>query len=284
MIFLTPFIWVVQTFSADIAGQTALAHFLFNVFNTLIFLVLLKPFERLIIKIVQGTEEEILFRTKYIKRNGYKKLKPKQKIESIKKEIAYSIENTIKIYQLAISSFYNPSNLTVMNIHKLETLNDYLDDETTECILELSKKRLGEKTARSTVTLIKVSNTIEQLGDLGTDFAQVFNRMHELGIPYREVDIERLTDIHNRLIELFRDIEKNIITTSEKRLANIKVKEEEIYNMIKEDFDTHVERLQKIDDYDGNIFVDAISVIELSVSKVRDIRKLLQKQIIENKS
>ncbi len=51
--------------------------------------------------------------------------------------------------------------------------------------------------------------------------------------------------------------------------------------MVKQDFDIHVERLQKEDDYDGNIFVDAISIIELTVSKVRDIRKLLQKQLAE---
>ena len=105
--------------------------------------------------------------------------------------------------------------------------------------------------------------------------------MHTLGIPYREVDIERLTDIHNRLIDLFRDIEKNILNTNEKKLALIKMKEEEIYNMVKQDFDTHVERLQKEDDYDGNIFVDAISIIELTVSKIRDIRKLLIKQLQE---
>jgi len=53
--------------------------------------------------------------------------------------------------------------------------------------------------------------------------------------------------------------------------------------MIEEDFDTHVERLQKHNEYNGNIFVDAISVIELSVSKVRDIRKLLQKQLVQKK-
>ena len=168
-----------------------------------------------------------------------------------------------------------------MNIHKLETLNDYLDDEITQSILDLSKLKLSKKSAHSTVTLIKVSNTIEQIGDLGMDFSEVFQRMHNLGIPYREVDIERLTDIHNRLIDLFKDIERNILSTTPKKLALIKVKEEEIYNMVKQDFDIHVERLQKEDDYDGNIFVDAISIIELTVSKVRDIRKLLQKQLTE---
>lgn len=282
MILLYPFISVLQSLSSDPAVQTALAHFLFNITTTLLFLGFLPQLEALVIKLVKGNEEEILFKTKYLKENEKKRIKVKQRILNINKEITYSIENTIKIYQLAISVFYHPTNLTTMNIHKLETLNDFLDDEITKNILELYKNKLSKKSAKSAVTLIKVSNSIEQLGDLGRDFSEVFERMHKLGIPYKDVDIERLTDIHNRLIHLFRDIEKNILTTSEKRLALIKVKEEDIYSMIKEDFDTHVERLQKEEKYDGHIFVDAISILELSVSKVRDIRKSLQKLLRES--
>ncbi len=103
--------------------------------------------------------------------------------------------------------------------------------------------------------------------------------MHKLGMSNKEINIEKLTDIHNRLIDLFRDIEKNIITSDERKLALIKVKEEEITALINEQFDIHVLRLQKDAKYDGTIFVDAISIIESSVYKVRSIRKLILKQI-----
>jgi len=243
----------------------------------MIFLSLTKPFEKLITTLVKGTEEEILFKTKYLKKddNG----KPRKRIRNIKMEIGYSVENTIKIYQKALSIFYNPSNLSLMEIHKLETLNDFLDEEITKSILQLTKTKLSPRDAHSTVTLIKISNTIEQLGDSATDFSEVFQRMHKLGMSQKEVNIENLTDIHNRLIDLFRDIEKNIIDTNERKLLAIKIKEEEITGMITDHFDAHVIRLQKDAQYDGNIFVDAISIIESSVYKVRSIRKLLLKQI-----
>jgi Na+/phosphate symporter len=259
------------------AQQTALAHLLFNVFNTALFLILLKPFEKLVTSLVKGQEEEILFRTKYIQKNGSRAFK--RRIKDIKNELVYSIENTIKIYQKAISTFYNPSKLTFMEIHKLETLNDFLDDEITEAIVSLSKFKLSEREAQKTVTLVKISNTIEQLGDLGNDFSKVFERMHKLGIQSKDVDIEKLTDIHNRLIELFRMVEKVIQGSTEEELQNIKVKEEEIYAQIREEFDVHVRRLQEDEEYNGSIFVDAVSIIELSVSKARDIRKLLLRQV-----
>jgi phosphate:Na+ symporter len=276
MFLLSPLTWIVESLASNPGVQTALAHLVFNILNSLIFLFLLKPFENLIITLIKGTEEEILFETKYLKKNGDKKLK--NKLRNIKKEIAYSIENTIKIYQSALSVYYNPSGTILMNIKKLETLNDFLDDEITNCILELSKLKLNSKYAQNTIILIKISNTIEQLGDLGQDFSEVFLRMHKLDISSVSVNIERLTDIHNRLIHLFRDIEKNIIDTTPQKLDRIKEKEEEIYILIRKEYKKHIYKLQNEEKYDGNIFVDAISIIESSVSKIRDIRKLLQQK------
>jgi len=277
MFLIKPFSWSMQYLSSDPGVQTALAHLIFNVIATLIFLTFSKPFEKLVIALVKGNEEEILFKTKYLK--GDEKGKPRKRINCIKLEITYSIENTIKLYQKAISLFYNPSNTTQMEISKFETLNDYLDDEITKAILQLTQVKLSPRDAHATVTLIKISNTIEQLGDLGNDLSQVFLRMHKLGMSNKEINIEKLTDIHNRLIDLFRDIEKNIITSDERKLALIKVKEEEITALINEQFDIHVLRLQKDAKYDGTIFVDAISIIESSVYKVRSIRKLILRQI-----
>lgn len=277
MVFLTPFVSFMQSIADGAAQQTALAHLFFNLFNTLLFLILLKPFEKLITMLVKGQEEEILFRTKYIQKDSNRNLK--NSIRDIKKELVYSIENTIKIYQKAISTFYNPNQVTLMEIHKLETLNDFLDDEITEAIIALSKFKLSKAEAQKTVTLVKVSNTIEQLGDLGKDFSRVFERMHNLGIESKDVDIEKLTDVHNRLIELFRMLEAVIQSPAEKELREIKVKEEEIYAQIREEFDVHVQKLQGDSKYDGSIFVDAVSIIELSVSKARDIRKLLLRQV-----
>jgi Na+/phosphate symporter len=168
-----------------------------------------------------------------------------------------------------------------MNISKLETLNDYLDDEITAAIVSLNKFKLSPEQAHKTVVLIKISNTIEQLGDLAEDLSEVFIRMHELNISPVGIDIEKLTDIHNKLISLFQEIKKDINKPEEEHLQYIKKKEEEIYEIIRQEYDLHVSKLQEVEEYNGNIFVDAVSIIELSVSKVRDIRKILLKHVRE---
>ena len=277
MLLLSPFVSFMQSVVGNAGQQVALAHLFFNLFNTAIFLILLTPFEKLVTALVKGQEEEILFRTKYIDKE--KKGNLEAKMNDIKKELVYSIENTIKIFQKAMATFYNPSRATFMEINKLETLNDFLDDEITEEIVSLSDFKLSETDAQKTVTLVKISNTIEQLGDLGNDFSKVFERMHSLGVSPDDVNIERLTDIYNELIRLFREIEKMIADPKEDELQAIKLKEEEIYAQIRQEFDVHVHKLQENEKYNGSIFVDAVSIIELSVSKVRDIRKLLLRQV-----
>jgi phosphate:Na+ symporter len=277
MILLIPFSNFIQMLSANPATQAALAHLIFNILNASLFLILLSPFEKLIIFLVKGEEEEFTFQTKYLNQNGKRSFE--KQVQDIKRELGYSIEITIKIFQKAISVFYHPSPLAKMDIEKLETLNDYLDNEITNAIVQLSKLKLSAKDARKTISLVKISNIIEQLGDLGRDFSEVLLKMHRIRVPKSDVDIEALTKIHNCLIELFKELEEIIYEPTRKSLQKIKSLEDEIHKEIQKQFDVHVEKLQENDRYIGNIFVDAISIIEMSVSKVRDIRRVLERRI-----
>jgi phosphate:Na+ symporter len=279
MIFLPYLIDFVVLISDTPGLQVAFAHLFFNGFNTVLFLIFLEPFKKLLKFCIKGEEKEILFKTKYIQNENGKR--PKKRFLDIENELKHSIDNTIRLYRKAISIFYNPSKLSLMNITKLETLNDYLDDEITEAIVSLNKFKLSPEQAHKTVVLIKISNTIEQLGDLAQDLSEVFLRMHELNINPVGIDIERLTGIHSKLILLFQEIQKDINNPNEEHLLHVKEKEEEIYEIIRQEFDLHVSKLQQVEEYNGNIFVDAVSIIELSVSKVRDIRKILLKHVRE---
>jgi len=279
MIFVDKFIIILQSLSGDLGAQTALGHLVFNVVNTIFFLIVMKPFEKLVVKMVPGDEEEVLFETKYIDSNDNTK-NLKESIDDIKKELVYSMENTKKIFKLALSIYGNPSGSIIMEMKKLESLNDYLDDEITTSIVSLSKFKLSQKTAEETVILVKISNTIEQLGDLGMDLSTVFTKMHKADSS-DSAHIEKLEYIFDMLMNLFTQIEKSIMSPKENELINIKKKEEEIYAVIRKEFDVHVQKLQEDSKYDGSVFVDAVSIIELSVSKLRDIRKLLLKQVRE---
>lgn len=279
MILLVPFTYLIEMLADNPASQAALAHLVFNILNSTLFLILLTPFEKLILFLVRGEEEEITFDTKFLNKDKKKKVSFDKQIENIKHELGYSIEITTKIYQQAISIFYNPTPLVKMDVEKLETLNDYLDSQITTAIVDLSKVKLSEERARKVVSLVKISNVLEQLGDLGRDFSEVLLRMHTLRVPKKDVDIEALNVINSKLIDLFKILEDIVHKPTKKKLAEMKLAESEIHKEIQQQFEMHVDKLQTDDNYIGNIFVDAISTIEISVAKVRSVRRMLERRI-----
>ncbi len=273
LLLLSPFIFVLSSIIDGVAKQAALAHVMFNVINAGIFLILLSPFEKLIIKLLPGDEQEVLFRPKYL--NGDNQ-SPSNQIQNIKREIVYSIENTAQIYQEAIGIYYNPTKQSLMKIQKLESLNDYLDDQITKAIVKLAKNKLSIVDAHSSVLLVKISNTIEQIGDLGEDLSDIFTRVHELNFSNKDVCIEQLSSINTEYLELLKELIPLILEPTEEKLKEIRKMELSLLGHIQEYFDIHVVKLQEEDDYNGNVFVDAVSVLELATAKVRSIRKLFE--------
>ncbi len=273
MLGLPYFISLVQMITGNVAQEAALAHFLFNVINATVFLMFLPMFEKLIEFVVPGDEEEVLFKPKYLNGNHGT---PTTQIQNIKRELVYSIENTVKIYEEALGIYFNSSKRSHMKIQKLESLNDYLDEEITKAIVHLAKNKLSVVDAHSSVLLVKISNTIEQIGDLGEDFAAVFTRMHDLGFNPKDVCIEDLTLLNGEYLNLLKQVIPLILEPSDEKIKGLRSKEIELTGHIEQHFDNHVTKLQEEEDYNGNVFVDALSILELSTSKVREIRKLIE--------
>jgi phosphate:Na+ symporter len=271
---LSIFINIVNNLGGAAGQQVANAHMIFNIITLIIFLFIVTPFSRLVKKIVPGEEEEILFRSKYLSEEL-----PKDNLEAIKlikKEIAYSIEITIKIYEQAIKMFKRPSKQGFMMLEKLETLNDFLDDKITNAILHISNRKLSENEAKKSVLLVQISNAIEQLGDLGEDLSDVSRDVFEKGSTMTYESVEAVDKI---FIELNRNLE-NIKATfphlTEKTRKNIKKREDQILELISKKYEEHLSRLNTDHDYKGSTFVESVSIMETSVSKQREIRKFME--------
>ncbi|HEQ65255.1 MAG TPA: Na/Pi cotransporter family protein, partial [bacterium] len=179
VLLLNPFTSFVSGFSSDIPTQTAIAHLMFNLINTLIFLIILTPFSQFIEKIIKSDTEqdEILFETKFLK--NLKSNKVKAVLDAVQKELIYTIDITTMIFDLSISlnkEFTIPKKNKII---KLESLNDYLDDEISKKLLEVSKQELSKKYANRIMSYIKISNTLEQIGALGKDYAELFVKLHD---------------------------------------------------------------------------------------------------------
>lgn len=272
--FIGLFLSLIASLGGNVAQQVANAHLVFNIVTLVLFLIILKPFSKLIIKIVRGEEEEILFNTKYLKDDL-----PKDNdsaIDLINEEISYSLEITEKIFDKSIDMFKKPDKQGFDYIEKLESLNDFLDDKITEAVLNISNRKLTKNQAQKGVLLVQMSNAIEQLGDLGEDLSILSKRNFERGT---HIEFELIESVNHVFLEFKKNntlIKNNYPVLNEKTIQNIKKREKTITQTINKKYEQHLQKLNKNKKYQGSIFVEAIAILESASSKQRDIRKYIE--------
>jgi phosphate:Na+ symporter len=279
---LSLFINSIQMLGGGIGQQVANSHIIFNIVTVIIFLILVKPFSRFVKKIVPGEEEEILFKSKYLS----EKLPDNNldAIKLIKKEIIYSIEITIKIFDQAIKMFKRPTKQGFMLLEKLETLNDFLDEKITYAILNVSNRKLSRLEAKKSVLLVQISNAIEQLGDLGEDVCNVTRDVFEKGSVMSYECIEAVDKIFVELKKNLNVIKSTFPELSKRSKDEIKKREDLILRLISMKYEEHLNRLNEEKDYKGSTFVESVSIMENSVSKQREIRKYIENYKLLNKN
>jgi len=279
--FISLFTQLIMLIGGEAGQRIANAHIIFNLITLIIFLVLVKPFSELVKKIVPGEEEEILYRSKYLS-NGL----PESNLHSIKlvkKELVYSIEITIKLFEQAIRMFKRPTKQGFLLLEKLETLNDFLDEKITGAILEISHRKLSKNEAQKSVLLVQISNAIEQLGDLAEDLSDVSKDIFEKGAFISYESIEAVDSVFKQLRTNLITIKDTFPDLSSSDRRHIKSREDEILALISRKYKEHLDRLNDDVGYKGSTFVESVSIMENSASKQREIRKFLEKYVKLNK-
>lgn len=265
--FLEPFTSVVLKLGGDIPRQIANAHTLFNVTVTLFFLILLKPFQKLIEFLIQGEEEEILLKTKYLT-DGLPK-KTSEAFFLIEKELQYAVQTVHQLFSNVELDMLEKAKPEAVN--KLEALSDILDESIEKALLELSRRNLSDIEAHKITLLIRISNYIEQLGDIGKD-------IHKLPRKIRLVSGRK----HEYLNELVKQFEEALNMTKKTNIKNLKETDEIIVLLdkmkpkIAESYSKHIEQLKDKTYFSSGLFVEYSSLIETANKKLKEILRLIQ--------
>jgi phosphate:Na+ symporter len=268
--FLVPFTAFIEGLGGTVGQQIANALTVFRSIFAVLFLAALKPFKRLIERIVPGQEEEILFKTRYL--GDELPADNDEAFNLIEKELGHMMEVTDSLYDESISLLKTKETRCYQKVVKLEALNDYIDEKIEKAILEFSKTGLTGDYARKTVLLVRISNALEQVADKGKDISASVKNLLESGAKLSEEarkDLSAAYDDFNENIGVMRKSFPRITSKESKTM----VKNDEILrSKINLYYKSHLKRLQK--SHDDSMFVELLSLIEAANSKTREIRKL----------
>ena len=271
-----PFIWPFARFVESLGGsagqQIANALTIFSAISLAIFLVFLGPFKRIVEKAVPGQEQEILFKTRFITDETPKDTE--KAFQDIEKELAYALELADRLYEESNELLKSDKNADYQRILKMESLVDFLDEKIEGSILELSKRELGQDDALRTVLLVRISNAMEQFGDIAEEISSTIKNMRESGTNLSkgaQIDLKMAYDRFNENIRVLRSSFPFIVDAISARMRE---NDNVLRQKINSYYDSHLKRLQK--SHEDSMFVEILSQIEAANSKTRQIRKLVE--------
>ena len=273
LLVLSPFVNFISGLGGDTAQQVANAHTIFNVSAAIIFLVFLKQYQKLVERVITGTEKEILLHNKYLKRDlpGDNQ----KAIRMIEKEIGYSLYVTSQMFKKAKMVVRSPTAKQLDRLQRYEDLNDLLDKSIERALLNLSKRELSDEEIENLISLVRISNLIEQLGDSADDLGVLCKRVEDLGQKpsaesKRSID-EMITLLRKNITGLEKYFPRALI------YEKVRSKNKKLRKTIDKRFKEHFLRMKKRGHYPGTIFVEAISIIEQAFNKIEEITELTEK-------
>ncbi len=268
--FLGPFEQLITAIGGTHAHMIANAHLIFNLTMLMVFLLVINRFEKLVVRLVPGTEKEILFQTEYLK-DG---LPEDNKIAFylIEKEIANSMNITIDLYKTAMSAMRSIDDAAMQRVVKLESLNDFLDKKISEALVELSKRDLKEHEAERITMLVRISNVIERLGDNARKIASSFETMHASSLHISQDGKDEINAVYERfnanfieLGEVFPDKADTVFVKKMRRYNTL------LEKAVLKGYQKHIHRAKSGKAYSGSVFVSVVSTLDSANGKLEEV-------------
>jgi phosphate:Na+ symporter len=271
--FLPYFTSLIISLGGNAAQQAANAHTIFNIITTVIFLIILRPFERFVIRIVPGKEEEILFHTAAL--NDVLPEDNLKAFEQIEAELNHLVLHTSKALEESANLFPTLDKNTFNRLRKREALNDFIDEKIEKATLELSMRELEDKEIARTVLLIRMSNALEQLADLCVDLGHIANSVAARG-RLSDDAVAEFDMLYKKVEEDLRLIRKGFPRISDEDVVLMRQNEVSMRESINAAYSRHLKRLRGRTPYAAGAFVKVISRLESAHAKLREIRKLCE--------
>ncbi len=272
---LTPFTSLVLKTASTVTRQIANAHSIFNVFNSLFFILILPYFARFISYIVPGEEVSIGIGPNYLDKRMLPT--PAAAIQGSKKELLRMAMIAREITGEAISAFVKNDLKKGVHIDQMEDLLDSLEEGINIYLAELSQNPLAEAQSKMVASFMSAANDLERIGDHATNIKQLAELKVEERLPFSEQALEELSMIYEKInVMLERAIQA--FDTENKPLARMVIVEDDQVDLMEKVLrKAHIERINTKKCYppSGVIYLDVLSNMERIADHATNIAQLV---------
>ncbi len=260
---------MVTDLTPDVGRQVANAHLIFNVVTAVVFLVLIRHFQKLVVRAVPGDEKEVLFHPKFLTKELPNDNETAFRL--IEQELGHSLEVTKELLDTSFSSLSEGGARAVQKVSKLESLNDYLDDEIEEAILSMSRRSLKQEEGQRTTLLVRMSNLMERLGDHAEDIGDVATSFQEKGRTVPKLQLEQLSVVYDTLKANLELLGEDVLFVDESTKLAIKSGTVAMNVRINAIYREHLERMKDASVPSDSTLLELLTIMESANEKVREL-------------
>jgi phosphate:Na+ symporter len=220
-------VWMGPRITAgNVMVYIAIAHSVFNVANTLIFLPFTQVLERVSIWAVPKRKDSIDFGTQYLERHLLDT--PALALEQVHNETVYMLTVARKGVNHAYDYFVHKNPRKIKKVCELEDVTDGLQADITQYIVDLSKRELNTQQSQEIPVLIHNVNDIERIADHSQNLIELIRRIHESKAKLTETSREEIQTTWQFITDMFDDTIGALKANDQKEAQRVLAKEKQI--------------------------------------------------------
>ncbi len=254
--------WVLYVSANDISHQIANAHTSFNILNTLLFLPFINIYVKLIERILPGKVEMERFGPVYLDERMLKT--PAIAISLATKEIIRMAELAQRNVMDAMEGFFKQDERILKDVFEREDIIDNLEEAITAYLAQIAQKGLNQSLSNRHTGLLHAVNDIERVGDHAENIAQMAYGRIEDNLPFTDLALQELAEMNNMVLDTFRSAVQALQNDDQAIAQKVVQLERNVDVREKQLRRSHIERLNKGQCFStsGVVFLDIISNME----------------------
>lgn len=253
---------IIALTATDIMRQVANAHTLFNVTNTCIFLPFVGLYEKFIMKLLPGKDTIIDTHPKFLEK--FLLNTPPAALDASIKEIIHMTQLSGSMINDAMKGFFDSDIKALNNIPKKEVAVDNLQEAITDYLMELMQKELSFEIAEKIPSLLHSVNDVERVGDHSENLMELAERKITASLPFSDDAKQELKEMFSLIERMTETVIKSLDLNSVDDAKLVLDLEKQVNTLTQQLRENHINRLQegKCKVLSGIVFLDMVSNFE----------------------
>ncbi len=274
VMYMLPLVWVgwfsyaVEWLTPGHLGQNTImtniffAHFMFNVFNTIVFLPFIDGLAALVVKIIPVTEIELAQKPVVLEKHLLDT--PVIALEQAKREIIRMAQTAKKAVMRSINGLIYDNRKELSSVRNIEDFIDISQLEITSYLSALSRRNLSDEVSIELPVLLHTVNDLERIGDHAVNIVEIAERKIGQKLSFSDSALKEANELKKEIERMCDHIITALKDNDIKRAKSALVHENNINRMQIEFRRSHVERMAGsiCSPQTGLIFIDLVDNVE----------------------